>query len=72
MQNQRDRELNSAVEFICRNSSSSLARTELLRQVIRCHVSRDFSERLMTTSVRQEIESRCKTIARQFAARGFM
>lgn len=66
-----NRELNSAVEFICRNSVRSTGRTDLIEQVVRTFLLRRH-EHLRKDVRDQKIRDDSRPILSQFHARGFI
>jgi len=65
-------DLTHVVEFICRNSLSSPTRSDLLKQVIRAYVAKKYVDRLMTSTVRDEIATTVRSLISQFTLRGFL
>lgn len=69
MQNNSD--LNSAVEFICRNSVRSAERTNLIRCVVRTYMCRKYE--FLRKDVREKRVSEESTpVLAQFMKRGFV
>jgi len=71
MSKQPDSELWVAITFICRNSCASAARRDIMKQVIRCHVSKDYKDVLHTSTIKTRIEVRCNAIVVQFTEMGY-
>ena len=65
-------ELDNAVAFVCKNSLKTIERTALIKQIIRCHVSKEFDNMMITKDRLFTINQTCNSIYIQYHARGFV
>lgn len=72
MPDKGDSEMIAAVGFICRNSVSSPARSELIKQVTRAHASRTLEHLTKSPERQRLIDARTATLTRQLLARGYV
>ena len=72
MKMDREIELMSSIKFICRNSINSPSRSSLIKQVVRSHVTEDYSHIFNSVTIQAAKDSKVRSICKKLTTLGYI